>query len=105
MDSHWKLKCINPLNPLNENDHSASKNLSDFPTLLRSAFPLVPENAKICLTWRRQIYKQKSNLSQTDATKAKIECEDEYHKAGVAVLQQIKNKFQRQKISKKEFSY
>ena len=39
MDSYWKLKCINPLN---KNDHSASKNLSDFPTLLRSAFPLVP---------------------------------------------------------------
>ena len=35
MDSDWKLKCINPLN---KNDHSASKNLSDFPTLLRSAF-------------------------------------------------------------------
>ena len=69
MDSLWKLKCINPLN---KNDHSASKNMSDFPTLLRSAFPLVPENAKICLTCRRRIYKQKSNLSQTDARKAKI---------------------------------
>ena len=43
MDSNWKLKCINPLN---KNDHSASKNLSDFPTLLRNAFPLEPENAK-----------------------------------------------------------
>ena len=52
MDSHWKLKCINPLN---KNDHHASKNLSDFSTLLRSAYPLVPENAKICLTCRRKI--------------------------------------------------
>ena len=83
MDSHWKLKCINPSN---KNHHSASKNLSDFPTLLRSACPLVPENAKICLTCRRKIYKQKSNLSQTDAKKAKVVCDDEYHKAGVAVL-------------------
>ena len=90
MDSHWKLKCINPLN---KNDHSASKNLSVFPTLLRSAFPLVPENAKICLTCRHQIYKQKSNLSQTDAKKAKIVCDDEHHKAGVAVLEQIKKRF------------
>ena len=81
------------INPLNKNDHSASKNLSDFPTLLRSAFPLVPENAKICLICRRQIYKQKSNLSQTDTKKAKIVCNDEYHRAGLAVLQQIKKKF------------
>ena len=63
------------------------------PTLLRSAFPLVPKNAKICLICRRQIYKQKSNLFQTDAKEAKIVCDDEYHKAGVAVLQQIKKKF------------
>ena len=90
MDSHWKLKCINPLN---KNNHSASKNLSDFPTLLRSAFPSVSENDKICLTCRRQIYKQKLNLSQPDTKKAKIVCDDEYHKAGVAVLQQIKKKF------------
>ena len=80
MDSYWKLKCINPLN---KNDHSASKNLSDFPILLRSAFSLVEVH----------IYKQKSNLFQTDAKKAKIVCDDEYHKAGVAVLQQIKKKF------------
>ena len=46
MGSHWKLKFINPLN---KNDHHASKNLSDFPTLLISAYPLVPENAKVCL--------------------------------------------------------
>ena len=67
--------------------------MSDFPTLLISAFPLVPENAKICLTCRRKIYKQKLKLSQTDAKKAEIVCDDEYHKAGVAVFQQIKKKF------------
>ena len=67
--------------------------MSDFPTLLRSAFPLVPEKAKIYLTCRRQIYKQKSNLSQTDDKKAKIVCDYEYNKADVAVLQQIKKKF------------
>ena len=66
MDSSWKLKCINPLN---KNDHPASKNLSDFSTLLRSAYPLVPVNAKIYSTWRRQIYKQKSSLFQSDAKK------------------------------------
>ena len=87
---HWKLKCINPLN---KNDHPASKNLFDFPTYLRSVYPSVPENAKICGTCRRQIYKQKPILSASDVKKAKTVCDDEYHKAGVAVLEQIMKKF------------
>ena len=90
MNTHWKLKCINPLN---KNDHPASKNLFDFPTYLRSAYPSVPENAKICGTCRRQIYQQKSSLFPSDAIKVKTVCDDEYHKAGVAVLLQIKKKF------------
>ena len=60
MDSHWKLKFINHLN---KNDHSASKNLSDFPTLLRSAFPLVPEYHKADAAVLQQIKKKFSAIN------------------------------------------
>ena len=82
MDPGWKLKCINPFN---KDNHPSSKNLSDFPIALRSAYPLVPENAKICFNCRVQVYKLKSEQPS--------QCDDRYHKAGVAVLEQIKKKF------------
>ena len=90
MDPALKLKCINPFNKIN---HSVRKNLSNFPSIFRSAYPLVPENAKICSNCQRQLYKHKLDLPSCDAKKAKIECTDEYHKAGVAVLNQLKKKF------------
>ena len=89
MDPALKLKCINPFNKIN---HSVPKNLSNFPSIFRSAYPLVPENAKICSNCQRQLYKHKLDLPSCDAKKAKIECTDEYHKAGVAVLNQLKKK-------------
>ena len=37
------------------------------------------------------MYKHKSSLPPADAKKAKIVCYNEYHKAGVTIIQQIKN--------------
>ena len=56
MDSTWQLKCIKSLN---KNNHPLFhvKDLFDFPTLLRSSYPLVPEKQKICSCCRSQIKK------------------------------------------------
>ena len=83
-----KGRCINPLN---KDNHPSSKELSDFPTSLKRSYPLIPENAKICSNCRRQLYKQESELPASKRTK--IECDNEYHRAGVAVLEQLKRKF------------
>lgn len=90
MDSTWKMKCINPLN---RDNHPTSKDLFDFPATFRSTFPFVPEEAKICSTCRRQIYKRKADLPILDTKEANVNCCNEYHKAGVAVLEQIKRTF------------
>lgn len=92
MNSAIKLNCINPFNSYN---HSAAKDLYNFPKYLRSAYPSIPANAKVCSSCQRKLYKHyKQDLPPSDdAKKAKLECDDEYHKAGVAVLEQIKKKF------------
>lgn len=90
MDMIHKVKC---LNPFNKDNHPSSKDLYDLPISLRNAYPLLPENAKICSNCRRQIYKHKLEIPFLEAKKSKSMCEDGYHKAAVAVLDQIKMKF------------
>lgn len=82
MEVTLKIKCTNPFN---KKPHPACRlrSLSNFPKSLRSAYPHIPEKAKLCSSCRRQIY----------AKKTKIMCDDEYHKAGIAVLEKIKKKF------------
>ena len=90
MDTSWKLKCVNPLK---KDYHPTSKDLTDFPNSLRSLYPLIAENAKICLNCRQQIYKITRESPSFVPKKARIDCGNEYHRAGVAVLEQIKRKF------------
>lgn len=97
MNFKLKLHCINPLSKSN---HGGTNELFDFPPSLRSKYPLIPDGAKICSRCRRELYRQKDTLEQDsnnesapDAKKAKLECNNEYHKAGVTVLEQIKSKF------------
>ena len=89
MNVSWKVRCINPLK---KDHHPASKDLFSFPKTLRSSYPSVPENAKICSNCRRQIFKETESPSFA-SKKARVDCDNEYHRAGVIVLEQIKRKF------------
>lgn len=71
-------------NPLKKENHSVNKSLVKFPQCLKEKFPSVPNDAMICLKCKVEAYKFRNEN--------KI-CDDEYHKAGVAVLKQIKEKF------------
>ena len=83
MNSGLILRCSNPLQ---KDHHFQSKNLSNFPVALRKSYPLTPENAKIYSGCRRDIYRP-------EAKRARVECDDDYHRAGISVLEQIKKKF------------
>lgn len=93
------LKCINPFQKPN---HTVKKNLVKFPLSFADTYPSIPANAKICLKCRLEL---SSSLKKENSTNdpfspvskkykpCRENCTDEYHRAGVTVLEQMKEKF------------